>query len=151
MTPIRLWLDDKRPCPPGWVHARTAVEAFDLLSAEVVAEADLDHDLGRCDQCPTCRGYKAVCGCQCHWPEVLALHHIMLGSAKLDDCQKCLACKGYRCSCRCPCHWTGYNVVLWMASREIWPAKKPVVHSSNHFGAIKMRAVIDRYFGKRMP
>lgn len=64
---IRLWLDDKRPCPEGWVHAHTAEEAIRILGATQVDEASLDHDLGHCDNCTTCNGYKSACGCKCHW------------------------------------------------------------------------------------
>jgi len=147
---VKLWLDDKRPCPDGWLHARTALEAMDILGDGEVAEADLDHDLGRCPQCSTCRGFKAVCGCGCHWPEILAMHHFRTTSLPTDACQKCSACNGYRSSCRCSCHWTGYNLVLWMAARGLWPRKKPVVHSSYPGGAANMRAVIDLYFGKQL-
>ena len=28
MTGIKLWLDDVRPAPEGWVHAKTAAETM---------------------------------------------------------------------------------------------------------------------------
>lgn len=43
---IRLWHDDVRPPPEGWVWARTNAEAQEILSAGGVVEASLDHDLG---------------------------------------------------------------------------------------------------------
>jgi hypothetical protein len=46
MSTVRLWLDDIRPAPPGWVHARTATEAIAVLRAGSVVEVSLDHDLG---------------------------------------------------------------------------------------------------------
>ena len=64
---IKLWLDDERPCPEGFTHARTAVEAIRLMAEHDVEEADLDHDLGHCDACTGCQGYKSTCGCACHW------------------------------------------------------------------------------------
>jgi hypothetical protein len=64
---IRLWLDDKRAAPPGWVHARNARQAIDALKTQAVDEASLDHDLGHCDECKGCNGYKSQCGCECHW------------------------------------------------------------------------------------
>lgn len=42
----RLWLDDERPAPAGWVHVRTASTAIELLAAGGVTEVSLDHDLG---------------------------------------------------------------------------------------------------------
>jgi len=43
---MKLWLDDVRPPPPGWEHARTVEEAQSLLGTGAVDEASLDHDLG---------------------------------------------------------------------------------------------------------
>lgn len=48
---VSLWLDDVRPAPVGWVHARTVDEARPLLEAGVVLRASLDHDLGACEAC----------------------------------------------------------------------------------------------------
>ena len=50
-TPVHtifLWLDDIRPAPRGFTHARTIEEAKALLETGVVAFASLDHDLGAC-------------------------------------------------------------------------------------------------------
>ena len=43
---IRLWLDDERPAPDGWLHVRTAPEALSIIRGGNVTEASLDHDLG---------------------------------------------------------------------------------------------------------
>jgi hypothetical protein len=43
---VRLWLDDVREAPEGWLHVRTAGEAIALLATGVVREVSLDHDLG---------------------------------------------------------------------------------------------------------
>ena len=48
---MKVWLDDKRPAPPGWVRVRTTDAAIALLDAEVVSEISLDHDLGPEDSC----------------------------------------------------------------------------------------------------
>lgn len=45
-TPFRVWHDDIRPAPQGWVWARTNTEAERLLLENDVAEISLDHDLG---------------------------------------------------------------------------------------------------------
>lgn len=47
--PVRLWLDDQRPAPLGWVWAKTCAEALSVLSAGRVAEVSLDYDLDATD------------------------------------------------------------------------------------------------------
>ncbi len=60
-------MDDKRPAPEGWLHVKTAREAIAVLSDRQVHELALDHDLGHCEKCEGCNGYKSKCGCGCHW------------------------------------------------------------------------------------
>jgi hypothetical protein len=43
---VKLWLDDIRPCPDGYTHARSVNEAIKLLERGDCAYASLDHDLG---------------------------------------------------------------------------------------------------------
>lgn len=43
---MKLYLDDLRPCPEGWVLARTAPEAIAHLETGAVTHLSLDHDLG---------------------------------------------------------------------------------------------------------
>ncbi|WP_373372107.1 cyclic-phosphate processing receiver domain-containing protein [Nannocystis bainbridge] len=43
---MRLWLDDERPAPPGWLPVRWPDEVVALLQTGAVAELSLDHDLG---------------------------------------------------------------------------------------------------------
>lgn len=43
---MRLWHDDTRPAPAGWVWARTNAQAKELLMAGTCEEISLDHDLG---------------------------------------------------------------------------------------------------------
>lgn len=43
---MKLWLDDERPAPAGWVHVKTARAAIDLIATGTVAVVSLDHDLG---------------------------------------------------------------------------------------------------------
>ena len=64
---LRLWVDDKRPAPEGWLHVKTAADAIAVLSTQEVHELAPDHDLGHCDDCTDCKGYKSKCGCRCHW------------------------------------------------------------------------------------
>jgi hypothetical protein len=43
---VRVWLDDRREAPEGWVRVRTPEEAIELLRRGGVDELSLDHDLG---------------------------------------------------------------------------------------------------------
>lgn len=43
---LRVFLDDLRPAPPGWVPVQTYQQAISLLSTRQVKEISLDHDLG---------------------------------------------------------------------------------------------------------
>ena len=43
---VRLWHDDIRPAPAGWVWARTNAAAMEILDTQVVDAISMDHDLG---------------------------------------------------------------------------------------------------------
>jgi hypothetical protein len=43
---MKVYLDDQRTPPPGWVRIRWPDEAIKLLEMGVVTEMSLDHDLG---------------------------------------------------------------------------------------------------------
>ncbi|MGE0191144.1 MAG: cyclic-phosphate processing receiver domain-containing protein [Planctomycetota bacterium] len=43
---MKVYLDDERPTPAGWVGARWPEDAIRLLEAGGVTEISLDHDLG---------------------------------------------------------------------------------------------------------
>jgi hypothetical protein len=47
---IKVYLDDDRPTPPGWVGVLWPDEAIALLQTETVDELSLDHDLGDDDR-----------------------------------------------------------------------------------------------------
>jgi hypothetical protein len=65
---MRVYLDDCRPTPPGWVRTFTPHETIDLLQAGKVTELSLDHDLGGDDTIGT--GYDVVLWIE----EQVALH-----------------------------------------------------------------------------
>ena len=46
MSGIRLWLDDLRFAPDGWVHVKTVTEAIAILQEGEVVEMSFDNDLG---------------------------------------------------------------------------------------------------------
>jgi hypothetical protein len=43
---VKVYLDDERPTPPGWVGVRWPDEAIRLLETGSITELSLDHDLG---------------------------------------------------------------------------------------------------------
>ncbi len=43
---MKIFLDDERPTPDGWIHARWPEEVIEHLKRGVVVEISLDHDLG---------------------------------------------------------------------------------------------------------
>jgi hypothetical protein len=43
---MRLYLDDRRPAPPGWTLARSVDEAVRYLRQGTVTDLSLDYDLG---------------------------------------------------------------------------------------------------------
>lgn len=55
---MKLWLDDERPAPPGWVRVTTATDAIARLTAGGVHEISLDHDLG--EDSPGGSGYDVA-------------------------------------------------------------------------------------------
>lgn len=46
MSTLRVFLDDERTAPTGWVQVRWPDEAIALLELGQVSEISLDHDLG---------------------------------------------------------------------------------------------------------
>lgn len=53
---MRLFIDDIRVCPPGWVQARDYLAAITVLSTGRVVEVSFDHDLGQGKS-----GYDVIC------------------------------------------------------------------------------------------
>ena len=46
MADAKLWVDDERPAPEGWVWVKDVESARAVLRWDNVAELSLDHDLG---------------------------------------------------------------------------------------------------------
>lgn len=53
---MNVYLDDKRPCPPGFRLARTVKECIELIKSNKIATLSLDYNLGYGN--PT--GYEVV-------------------------------------------------------------------------------------------
>ncbi|MFW3121471.1 hypothetical protein MMAG44476_27288, partial [Mycolicibacterium mageritense DSM 44476 = CIP 104973] len=43
---VKLWVDDERPAPEGWVWVTRPAEAIRALATRTVTDLSLDHDLG---------------------------------------------------------------------------------------------------------
>lgn len=43
---MKVFLDDERAAPPGWIQVRWPEEAIELLKTGAVTDLSLDHDLG---------------------------------------------------------------------------------------------------------
>lgn len=43
---MKVFLDDERSAPKGWILVKTAEDALSLLAMRGVSEISLDHDLG---------------------------------------------------------------------------------------------------------
>lgn len=56
---MKVYLDDLREAPEGWIRVYTAKEAIALLETGNVEEISLDHDLGDEKNCGT--GYDVIC------------------------------------------------------------------------------------------
>jgi hypothetical protein len=54
----KLWLDDERLAPSGWITSKTAGHAVMLLASGTFSEVSLDHDLGDDNQGT---GYDVIC------------------------------------------------------------------------------------------
>lgn len=112
MSQVRLWHDDVRPPPDGWVWARTNAQARAILAEHEVIECSLDHDLGL-DHIEMPETYAEL---QHSDPE--QAHQIFLAGRSEDN---------------------GLLLVYWMVKHDLVP---PVVtiHSWNPAGAQSMRA-----------
>lgn len=44
---MKLYLDDVRECPKGWIPIRTVRDMIQLLQEQDVSEISFDHDLGK--------------------------------------------------------------------------------------------------------
>lgn len=58
---IKLWVDDIREAPTGWVWAKNYDEAISFLRVCNVIQVSLDHDLGKGKT-----GYDIVCWLEAH-------------------------------------------------------------------------------------
>lgn len=134
---MKLWLDDIRPAPEGWVWAKTYDEAIHHLTSmkTALARETPMPDLGLVS-----------------WLEFWTITHMSLDhdladvhyqtAAREGASQEEIAEEWHLARRR---EMTGYNVALWMAEHEVWPTEACYVHSLNGVGADNIRKTVDRY------
>jgi hypothetical protein len=117
---MKLYLDDVRPIPAGWVGVDNVDAAKKLLLSGDVVELSLDNDLGA--------GCKNNC-----WKEVIEGQNTIL---RRD------------CGSTCPdsCHAVGLDLVKWMVETDNWSKNKPTVHSANPVAAPYMKELVEKYW-----
>ena len=123
---IKVWLDDVRAEPEGWVRAYTVEEVKHYLNTLAVDDLSIDNDLG------------------------------LVGSKVGEYCGHCedesMGCVTFdpNGDCLCPCHTAmnpeGYTLVDWMEESGTWPKNKPTVHSQNAVRAEYMRKIINKHY-----
>jgi hypothetical protein len=57
---MKVYLDDERPVPDGWIGCKTPSEAIELLKTGQVETISLDHDLGLVHINPEPTGYDVL-------------------------------------------------------------------------------------------
>lgn len=112
---MKIWHDDIRPAPDGWVWARTNARAIDLLLNGDVEEISLDHDLGL-DHIEMPETYAEL---QQSDPE--QAHNIFLAGRSEDS---------------------GFRLACWMVANDKIPLKI-TIHSWNPAGAQNMANVFN--------
>jgi hypothetical protein len=137
---MKLWLDDERPQPEGWVWAKTADEAIHHLTSHqhmqdparveflnrydpglpplfTITHMSFDHDLADVHY-----GYW-------HAGQTLPEDHPVRAQAKMIAARE----------------KTGYDVILWMAEHNVWPTEACYVHTHNNVRGPIMADMINRY------
>lgn len=114
---IKVFLDDNRPTPEGWVRAHTAEDVKLHLLHRDVDDLSLDYDLDN-PECPTC---QFQCG------------------LREGGCQR-------GCDCHSAGDETGLDLVQWMRDTGHWPKNQPAVHSHNLMGALRMKKMVQDHF-----
>lgn len=110
---VRLFVDDVRPAPDGFILARTVEEAKVYLEREDIIAVSLDHDMGACPEC-TAKGEHIG---DMSTPETTYMNW-------------------------CPHASDGYALVMWMIEHHRIPPLV-YVHSMNPVGKARMIAALE--------
>lgn len=120
---MKLWLDDERPAPEGWYWVKTAAAAIACLldqGDDPITHMSFDHDLA-----------------DVHYDYWYIGNHP--GGQSLPEEVREEARR------RARKEMTGYDVLLWMAERNVWPSEACYVHTANSAAQKKMVDTINRY------
>jgi hypothetical protein len=110
---MKIFVDDVRPCPDGWMLARTIEDAKAYLMRDDITEVSLDHDMGACVSCVE----KGEHVGDMVTPETTYYNH-------------------------CPHAEDGYTLVMWMIeNNHIPPIVR--IHSMNSVGVRRMVAALE--------
>ena len=88
---MKVWLDDRRPEPAGWVRCYTPEQVIELLQTRSVTELSLDHDLGLLDGSRERTGYDVLLWIEQHAAQGYAPPRIHVHSANPVAHQRMLA------------------------------------------------------------
>jgi len=126
---MKLWLDDMRPAPIGWLHAKTVAEAIELCERNPqVEKMSLDHDLGAC------------LACMQHFTGLNTTDRTTLVEAWLVKSE-------YQSMPHCVHEKSGHDFVVWLENNPGYcPAEMPNVHSANPVGRDRMRLGLQRLY-----
>jgi hypothetical protein len=86
---MKVYLDDERTAPEGWVQVKTPAQAIALLETGEVSHLSLDHDLGDDEGIGT--GYDVVLWMEervygdIHYPMAPALRAILYGNFRVPE------------------------------------------------------------------
>jgi hypothetical protein len=146
---MKLWLDDERPAPKGWVLAKTANEAIRHLENMRKAPEKPDVLYGyRLDPKDRWRE-KSVYTQEFFEITEMSLDHDLAdvhydyfhaGQALSKDHPARALAREQSAK-----ELTGYDVLLWMVEHEVWPTEACYVHTHNSARAFGMVGLINRY------
>ncbi len=86
---MKIWLDDSRPAPEGWIWVKHPNDIFRYLVNEEVEEISFDHDLGLIRGDIEITGYTALVAIERHLafgtirkPKKLSIHSANAGARR---------------------------------------------------------------------
>lgn len=141
MKEVKMWLDDVRPAPEGWIWIKTVkgaqfwIEQMTNSKNHEITHMSLDHDLGAEER-------EIECG-ECYGAGISSLTEDFCapcnGTGKILDVEATLNARGDSPE------GSGYDLVKWMCEGSYFPTKSCIVHSWNPAGAKKMVADIQKF------
>lgn len=139
--PYKLWLDDDRPAPKGWVWAKSAQDAIGYLERYKEALADPERIARLAQYSDIFKGLWTITHmsfdhdlADVHYEGFMATQIYPEGHPVRLNFER-----------ECAKEMTGYDVLLWMAEHEVWPTDVCYVHTHNSVRGPVMADMINRY------